>query len=75
MYSLALVCRAELEKAKMPPIKKARPVSRNNAFEKYAFNNHVFQLDTAKTVKTEQFMIQSRMLSFIIHFNREGHCD
>ena len=75
MCSLALVCRAELENAKMPPIKKARPVSSNNAFEKYAINKPEFQLDTTKIANTEQFAIQIRMFSFTIHFKSDGQGD
>ena len=39
IYSLALLGRAELEKASMPPTKKATPVSSNEALEKYAVKN------------------------------------
>jgi hypothetical protein len=75
MYSLALVCRAELENAKIPPIKKARPVSSNSVFEKYAINKPEFQLDTTKIANTEQFTIQIRTFSFIVHFKIDGQSD
>jgi hypothetical protein len=41
MYSLALLVKAELEKTSMPPTKKAMPVSRNEALEKYVVNNEI----------------------------------
>lgn len=67
MYSLVLLGKTELEKAIMPPTKKASPVSRNRTLEKYVGNNAPWLVKANKT-KIKKLIPQIITFSFISHF-------